>query len=167
MQRPWSAVPIRLAAAVPVLAVLAAAGFSMPATAQEAPPEGQGGEFVAIELVYVGEEICATISPDPAEIEVGQGVEWVLADGGQVGKYSMRMVGKDAPGNDDRGLGPQTRIPCGKDSGRSGISNKPGTWVYAVEVYACPEKGQVPPDAEPICVVDPEVVVSGPPGSGK
>jgi hypothetical protein len=162
MQRPSSSVPIHLAAVL-VLAVLTAADLAAPAIAQG---EGAESRFTTIDLVYVGEESCATISPDPAEIEVGQGVEWVLTGEGQVGKYSMRMIGKNAPGNDDRGLGPQTRIPCGKDSGRSGISNKPGTWVYAVEVYACPEKGQVAPDAEPICVVDPSVVVQGPPGSG-
>jgi hypothetical protein len=159
MQRLWSDITFRFAAAD---LALAAAALVAPATAQE----GQGAEFIAIDLVYTGEETCATIDPDPAEIVKGQGVEWVLADGDQVGKYSMRMIGKDTPGNDDRGLGPQTRIPCGQDSARSGVSNKPGSWVYMVEVYACPEQGQVPPDAEPICVVDPTVIIQEPPGSG-
>lgn len=134
-------------------------GGAAPAAAQE--DEAGPGELVTVDLAYVGDQECATADPDPAKIHVGQGVEWVIADGGQVSRYAFRVVGKEGPA---LGLGPSFPIPCGRDSVKSGISNKPGTWTYDVQVLRCPETGQVKPGTEPLCVLDPSVIVSEPPG---
>lgn len=115
-----------------------------------------------VELTFLGPDAgCA--SANPATVHVWrstvpgkpQQVEWTV-----VGGSDHRWVLTRAR---DKGAGdhfPPRQIRCGDSSVRSGPPiNLPAagmvTWQYLVEVYECPPN----PRPEPICVLDPAVII--------
>jgi hypothetical protein len=123
---------------------------------------------VTLALVGDGEGPCATVDPEQVTVYVGVPphlVEWTVTDKDPSHLWVIEYDGEKPGGTGDQ-FGAKFRIPCGsQDSVRSGAATKPGLWPYRVSVFQCKEGASAPePDAEPICVVDPTVIIKDKPG---
>lgn len=142
-----------------VLAVLPVLG--MPAVAQS-----NGYAYVTLELT-LEDSACASVDPDSVTIYTSaspSAVEWTVTSKSTTQAWVMEYAG-DKPGASAPSFGASYTIPCGTtDSVTSMNAMTTGRWIYRVKVYDC--VGGVP-SGEPICTVDPEVVIQeGPPGDG-
>lgn len=141
----------------PVLAAVLAAA---------APGAAQNGPYAAVTLEITPEDsACASVDPKSVVIYTAGGspraVEWTVQSKSSTQAWVMAYA-SDKPGASAPGFGSSYTIPCGTtDSVTSDDATSTGTWVYRVKVYDC-VSGE--PSGEPVCTVDPQIVIEEPPG---
>ncbi len=140
-----------------VLLVLAAAS----------PAVAQTYEDVTLELTS-GDSACASVDPDSVTIYTAganpRAVEWTVTSKSSTQAWVMEYA-SDKPGASAASFGSSYTIPCGTtDFVRSNLATQTGTWIYRVKVYDC-VNGQ--PSGDPVCTVDPEVIIQEPPGASR
>lgn len=128
------------------------------------PAAAQTYADVTLELTS-GESACASIDPDSVTIYTEganpRAVEWTVTGKSSTQAWVMEYA-SDKPGASASSFGSSYTIPCGTtDSVRSDLATQTGTWIYRVKVYDC-VNGQ--PSGDPVCTVDPEVIIQDPPG---
>lgn len=123
------------------------------------------GTYAQVTLALTPEDTeCASVAPDSVDVYTRdlnpRAVEWTVTDKDPDHAWVLKYA-DDKPGADAEEFGLEYEIPCGTTASvRSDLASEPGTWIYRVLVYACVE-GE--PSGEPVCTVDPEVVVKEPP----
>lgn len=122
---------------------------------------------VTLELTS-SDSACASVDPDTVTIYTEganpRAVEWTVTSKSSTQAWVMEYA-SDKPGASAASFGSSYTIPCGTtDSVQSDLATQTGTWVYRVKVFDC-VNGQ--PSGDPVCTVDPEVIIQEPPGGSR